>query len=537
MKKNILLYLWSILIFFLFPYYTYSATGIDNQKIQEIVQNNQGQSALVTKQSGEIIAGYNNNVNPNYGGASTVKLIVADLIISRFNQGTIKLNDTISIPSCARPGEELNKGSWVVQDAIRNMLKDSGNSSTNALIYSITNSCDAKGINNLLGNYSSTKINRYLNLPGASPVLGSAGGNTTNANDVSKAMSRIFASSGEATNIAKTALQSSTDKLGINSIANKVGITSRVTGNVAIVEIANNRYIITVFVDGDNESRVTKISNDIIQLLNDNKDTVGQSTDTPTSSSSSNSSATTTAGTVSYQSYTNFPGVGRISDLCQLINALWLLGFAVLLTSVLGMFLYGGYMYVTAGVNAGKVNQAKEIFTNTITGLIIGLSIFIIINVINPGLLQGNCSIPPIGSTGTGAGQPTFGGPGRSVPGNRNCDGCVSLRSQGVTVADWNGTNGPGRTDKVMPQVAAATKRVQDEMASLGTPIHITAAWTNGVGHSSGSQHYLGLAVDIQPVSGSSRNNATLQQIANACRKAGFTFVLVESYHTHCDMR
>jgi len=253
-------------------------------------------------------------------------------------------------------------------------------------------------------------------------------------------------------------------------------------------------------------------------------------TNTPTPSTITPS---TTAGTVTYESFTNFPGVGRISDLCQLTTALWLLGFAVLLTSVLGMFLWGGYIYVTAGVNAGKVNQAKEIFTNTITGLIIGLSIFIIINIINPGLLQGNCSIPPIGSTGTGAGQPTLGGQGTSVPGNRNCDGCVSLRSQGVTVANWNGTNGPGRTDKVLPQVAAATKKVQDEMASLGIPIHITAAWTNGVGHSSGSKHYQGLAVDMQAVSGT----GGLQQIANACRKAGFTFVLVESYHTHCDMR
>jgi len=124
-------------------------------------------------------------------------------------------------------------------------------------------------------------------------------------------------------------------------------------------------------------------------------------TDPSTSSAPSTATPTTTAGTVSYQSYTNFPGVGRISDLCQLINALWLLGFAVLLTSVLGMFLWGGYMYVTAGVNAGKVNQAKEIFTNTITGLIIGLSIFIIINIINPGLLQGNCSIPSVGSGST----------------------------------------------------------------------------------------------------------------------------------------
>lgn len=415
MKKNTLLYLCLILTLYLLPNKIYALGTINNEKIKEIVQNNQGQSALVTKQSGEIVAGYNNNVNPNYGGASTVKLIVADIIISRFNQGTIKLDDTISIPSCVRPGEELNKGSWVVRDAMRNMLKDSGNSSTNALIYSVTKSCDAKGINNLLGNYSNTKINSYLNLPGASPVLGSAGGNTTNANDVSKAMSRIFTSSGEAANIAKTSLQSSTDKLGINSIANKVGITSRVTGNVAIVEIGGNNYIVTVFVDGNNEAKVTAISNEIIKILNENKDSLAQSDSTsPTDSTTSTGASTFTSGApVSYESYTNFPGVGRISNLCQLITALWYLGFAVLLTSVLGMFLWGGYIYVTAGVNAGKVNQAKEIFTNTITGLIIGLSIFIIINIINPGLLQGNCSIPSVGSGAT-VGGPA--GPSNIIP-------------------------------------------------------------------------------------------------------------------------
>ena len=238
-------------------------------------------------------------------------------------------------------------------------------------------------------------------------------------------------------------------------------------------------------------------------------------------------------GQVTYQSYTNFPGVGRIGNLCQLITALWYLGFATLFTAVLGMFIYGGYMYVTAGVNAGKVNQAKEIFTNTIIGLIIGLSIFIIISIINPGLLQGNCSVPSPGAGGQNIGSSTTTPPGTSVAGNSSCNGCVSLRSQGVTVANWYGINGPGRTDRALPQVAAATKKVQDEMAALGTPIHITAAWTNGVGHSSGSQHYQGTAVDMQGVSG----GGGLQQIASACRKAGFTFVLVESYHTHCDMR
>lgn len=151
---------------------------------------------------------------------------------------------------------------------------------------------------------------------------------------------------------------------------------------------------------------------------------------------------TTLAGTVTYQSYTNFPGVGRISSLCQLITALWLLGFAVLLTSVLGMFLYGGYIYVTAGVNAGKVNQAKEIFTNTITGLIIGLSIFIIINVINPGLLQGNCSIPSVGSGAT-IGGPA--GPSNIIPKPGESVFPVTYLYQGPSGNQTYGAPRPGR--------------------------------------------------------------------------------------------
>jgi LAS superfamily LD-carboxypeptidase LdcB len=151
-----------------------------------------------------------------------------------------------------------------------------------------------------------------------------------------------------------------------------------------------------------------------------NEDTVNNSDESATTvtDSSTPGNSATTAGTVSYESYTNFPGVGRISSLCQLITAMWYLGFAVLLTSVLGMFLWGGYIYVTAGVNAGKVNEAKEIFTNTITGLIIGLSIFIIINIINPGLLQGNCSIPSVGSgatLGEDSGAPVAGNGSQSL--------------------------------------------------------------------------------------------------------------------------
>ena len=232
----------------------------------------------------------------------------------------------------------------------------------------------------------------------------------------------------------------------------------------------------------------------------------------------------TTAGTVSYESYTNFPGVGRIKDLCQLINALWLLGFVVLLTSVLGMFLYGGYIYVTAGVNAGKVNQAKEIFTNTITGLIIGLSIFIVINIINPGLLQGNCSIPSAGS-GT-PGTPGDGGGGAGpLPGTGDLKnlqfGCVGdCTCAAQKSGKWaEGLDGDGQGD--------ADKCIVDAMKYVASecPGSRVNAFNETCGHSNGSAHYSGRAVDFNdPFCGANLSscNAKQQQVINTLKSNGY---------------
>ena len=99
---------------------------------------------------------------------------------------------------------------------------------------------------------------------------------------------------------------------------------------------------------------------------------------------------------VTYDSFTNFPGFGRISNLCQLTTALWFLGFAVLFLSVIGSVLYGGFLYTSAGVNAAQVNQAKGIIQNAFIGLGLGLSVFIILQTIDPNLLGGTCEIESI---------------------------------------------------------------------------------------------------------------------------------------------
>jgi hypothetical protein len=241
--------------------------------------------------------------------------------------------------------------------------------------------------------------------------------------------------------------------------------------------------------------------------------------------------AQTAAGTVNYESYTNFPGVGRISNLCQLITALWLLGFTVLLTAVLGMFIWGGYIYVTAGVNAGKVNEAKEIFTNTITGLIIGLSIFIIINIINPGLLQGNCSVPSVGS---GA---TIGGGGGITTLSGNCkdsDQSVWKCQRGGCGDSYFGLS------SVDKQLYPVITEIFKTCSSKGN-FQISSAYRPW---SSGSFHKTGKAIDFAD---GANDNFTLlptgKCIMDVAKQCGITASRVnpgsdanQTFHVHIDL-
>jgi hypothetical protein len=187
------------------------------------------------------------------------------------------------------------------------------------------------------------------------------------------------------------------------------------------------------------------------------------------------------------------------------------------------MFVYGGYIYVTAGVNAGKVNQAKEIFSNTIIGLIIGLSIFIIINVINPGLLQGNCSIPPVGSSGGGGAGGGGGGAGIDGTGDLKnltfaCVGTCTCAAQNN--GKWDeALDGDGQGD--------AAKCIIDAMKYVAAecPGSRVNAFFETCGHSNGSAHYSGRAVDFNdPFCGSSLSSCTSKQqnVINTLKSKGY---------------
>lgn len=59
----------------------------------------------------------------------------------------------------------------------------------------------------------------------------------------------------------------------------------------------------------------------------------------------------------------------------------WIIGVLAVV-----MIIYGGVKWVSAAGNAGQINDAKDVVTNAIIGLIIGLTSVLLLNIVNPKL-------------------------------------------------------------------------------------------------------------------------------------------------------
>ena len=242
-------------------------------------------------------------------------------------------------------------------------------------------------------------------------------------------------------------------------------------------------------------------------------------------------------------------------DLITLANSVitWLIGVLTVVFAVLVMV--AGLKLVTSGGNPSAKTEAKGMMTNAFIGFVLVLAAWVIIDTLMRTLLPSgtvngvlwyqsiDCSawgqsVPDVipYSIDIEEGPTAQWGGGTSVS-PVGVSGMTSLRSAGVNVANWHGINGPNRTDLVHPSVAQATLWMQNQGRQQNggrLPFQVTAAYTNGVGHSANSQHYRGTAVDLQPINGFSYD-----RLIALCRQAGFTFVNDErsANHIHCDMR
>jgi len=207
--------------------------------------------------------------------ASTIKLIVADLILDKLQSGNLSLSTLLHITEDVIPVEGGNLGTSItVENCLIQMLKNSTNLETNMLIKNLGG---LNQINNLLSGYSSTRFVNYLNM---SADKRNPGNNKSTVTDISTALNKIYSSTRTGTSVVRNALETNIYKFNYsNAIANKAGFTTQVTGNAGLVSINNKSYIISMFtnINGTNfnptaKSVISKATQDIINFIKNSKD-------------------------------------------------------------------------------------------------------------------------------------------------------------------------------------------------------------------------------------------------------------------------
>lgn len=80
--------------------------------------------------------------------------------------------------------------------------------------------------------------------------------------------------------------------------------------------------------------------------------------------------------------------VGRVRDLADYLNVVY--NFLISIVGVVAavMIMWGGFGYLTAGGDAGRVKVARERIGNALIGLILALSSYVILNTVNPELVK-----------------------------------------------------------------------------------------------------------------------------------------------------
>lgn len=120
------------------------------------------------------------------------------------------------------------------------------------------------------------------------------------------------------------------------------------------------------------------------------------------------------AASFDYIPMEKIPGFDATGDFSTYILAIYKFGIWTIGLSALLMIMIGGFMYITSAGNNASMEKAKGIITDAIIGVLMALSAYLILYVINPELVKiKTISITGTGTGGTGTGT---GGTGNCVP-------------------------------------------------------------------------------------------------------------------------
>ncbi len=213
------------------------------------------------------------------------------------------------------------------------------------------------------------------------------------------------------------------------------------------------------------------------------------------------------------------------------VEGIYRLGLVLIILSSVFMLVIGGFTYLTSAGNTAAISSAKHIITGALIGLVLALVSYIILNTINPDLVNVNVStLQPVTTGGTvGSGGP--GGGGGTVGGGTGGGGsCTPIPDSQLVTFPASATN--GSPERALASTVANFLAMRAEALKVGIDLKVSdgyrspdeqlAAWNgngcNLVGGKTvcakrtaavpcslgggGSNHTVGTAVDITLTSG-----------------------------------
>ncbi len=230
-----------------------------------------------------------------------------------------------------------------------------------------------------------------------------------------------------------------------------------------------------------------------------------------------------------YQLLEKIPGTdGLGSDLPGYVSAIYKMALIIVTLSAVLMLTVGGFMYLTSAGNTASIGTAKGIIYDSLIGLIIALSAWLVLYIINPDLVEVNLTtlapVAPVGGNPAGAPGDIGALPTGSdsdlaykILANSNislnASGSCSSASGEVTpqknIADIsqgrkaascsNGCAGKGSSGCTDNSINLSNKMLA-AIVAVGEKQRFTITSIGGGSHATNSAHFRGAAIDITPV-------------------------------------
>jgi hypothetical protein len=229
-----------------------------------------------------------------------------------------------------------------------------------------------------------------------------------------------------------------------------------------------------------------------------------------------------------YQLLEKIPGTSGLgSDLPGYVSAIYKMALIIVTLSAVLMLTVGGFMYLTSAGNTASIGTAKGIIYDSLIGLVIALSAWLVLYVINPDLVEINLSaLAPVAPVG---GNPAS-APGSigTLPSGSDSDLAYKiLANKNISLnagGDCSSTSGTVSPQKNLADISQGRKasacsngcqtkgsagctdnavnlsnKMLSAIVAVGEKNQFTITSISGGPHSTTSAHFRGAAIDISP--------------------------------------